>query len=78
MVLSTKIGLYQALQRVVIATILPHLRPERLAEIEIPLINFQKQREISEIVREVFKLKAEKKKLIKQAMTMVENLFSSP
>jgi len=66
------------LQRVVIATILPHLRPERLAEIEIPLINFQKQREISEIVREVFKLKAEKKKLIKQAMTMVENLFSSP
>ena len=28
-----KIGLYQALQRVVIASTIPHLRPERLAEI---------------------------------------------
>lgn len=75
LVLSTKIGLYQALQRVVIASTIPHLRPERLAEIEIPLINPQKQKKISNLVKEAFQLKAEKKKLIREAITTVENLL---
>jgi len=75
LVLSTKIGLYQALQRVVIASTIPHLRPERLAEIEIPLINSSKQKEISNLVKQAFQLKSEKKKLIRKAISMVENLL---
>lgn len=39
LVLSTIIGLYQALQRTVIAATIPHLQSERLSEIEIPLID---------------------------------------
>lgn len=77
LVLSTKIGLYQFLQRVVIASTIPHLRPERLAEIEIPLIDSRKQNEISKVVKEVFQLKAKKKTLIKEAINKVENLIES-
>lgn len=73
LVLSTNIGLYQALQRTVIAATIPHLQSERLSEIEIPLIDSQKQKEISCLVEEAFKLKAEKKKLIKKAMDKIEN-----
>jgi type I restriction enzyme S subunit len=75
LVLSTEIGLYQALQRVVTAATIPHLQSERLAELEIPLINPQKQKEISNLVKEAFELKAEKKKLIKEAINQVENLL---
>lgn len=75
LVLSTKIGLYQALQRTVIAATLPHLRPERLAEVEIPLIDLGIHNKISELVKGSFGLKQEKKKLIKQAIEVVENLL---
>jgi type I restriction enzyme S subunit len=75
LVLSTEIGLYQALQRVVVAATLPHLQTERLAEIEIPLIESEKQKEISNLVKEAFELKAEKKKLIKEAINSVEELI---
>ena len=75
LVLSTKIGLYQTLQRVVIAATLPHLQLERLTEIEIPLIDPQRQKEISKLVGEAFELKSEKKKLIKEAIEIVENLL---
>jgi len=75
LVLTTEIGLYQALQRVVIAATLPHLHPERLAEIKIPIISEEKQKEISKLVKEAFDLKAEKKELIKKALQEVENLI---
>ncbi|PIV12594.1 MAG: hypothetical protein COS47_01770 [Candidatus Nealsonbacteria bacterium CG03_land_8_20_14_0_80_36_12] len=75
LILSTKIGLYQALQRTVIAATLPHLRPERLAEVEIPLIDPRTRNKISELVKGSFELKQEKKKLIKQALEVVENLI---
>ena len=75
LVLSTEIGLYQALQRVVTAATIPHLQSERLAELEIPLINPQKQKEISNLIKEAFELKSKKKKLIKEAINQVENLL---
>jgi type I restriction enzyme S subunit len=75
LVLSTEIGLYQALQRVVTAATIQHLQSERLAEIEIPLINPKKQKEISNLIKEAFELKAEKKKLVKEAINQVENLL---
>jgi len=77
LVLSNEIGLYQALQRVVIAATLPHLQSERLAEIEIPLIDSQKQKEISKLVEEVFILKTEKKKFIKEALELIEDFIEN-
>ena len=75
LVLSTNISLYQAMQRVVIAATLPHLQQERLGEIEIPIINGQTQDQISQLVAEAFKLKTEKKKLFREALTKVEELL---
>jgi len=74
--LSTVIGLYQALQRVVIASTLPHLQLDRLGEIEIPLIEPEKQREISNLIKEAFQLKAEKKILIKEALNKIDKIVS--
>jgi hypothetical protein len=63
------------MQRVVIAATLPHLQQECLGEIEIPIINDQTQNKISQLVAEAFKLKAEKKKLFREALTKVEELL---
>ncbi|PIX29461.1 MAG: hypothetical protein COZ65_02125 [Caldiserica bacterium CG_4_8_14_3_um_filter_35_18] len=75
LVLSTNIGYYQVSQRIVIAATLPHLQQDRLAEIEIPIINNQVQKEISELVAEAFRLKTEKKKLFREALTKIEELL---
>jgi len=75
LVLSTYIGYYQAMQRVVIAATLPHLQQERLEEIEIPIINDKTQNKISQLVEDAFKLKEEKKKLFREALTKVEELL---
>jgi len=75
LVLSTNIGYYQAIQRVVIAATLPHLQQERLGEIEIPIIDNQTQNKVSQLVKETFELKAEKKKLMREALEKVEELL---
>jgi len=74
-VLSTQITLYQALQRTVTAATIPHLRPDRLIQIEIPILPEDKQKEISKLVKEAFNLKNERKALIKQAKDMVERML---
>lgn len=74
-VLSTQITLYQALQRTVTAATIPHLRPDRLIQIEIPILPEDKQKEISKLVKEAFNLKNEKKVLIKQAKDIVERVL---
>lgn len=74
-ILDTFIGLYQADQRTVISSTLSHLRPERLEEIIIPIISEQKQKEISQLVKEAFELKRQKKELIKEAKEKIEEIF---
>ncbi|MFX0093867.1 MAG: restriction endonuclease subunit S [Candidatus Hodarchaeota archaeon] len=74
-VLSTKIGLYQALQRTVTAATIPHLRLDRLVEIEIPILKEDKRDEISELIKDAFGLKNERKLLVKQAKKMVERIL---
>jgi type I restriction enzyme S subunit len=74
-VLDTFIGTYQANQRTVISSTLPHLRPERLEEIKIPIISEDKQKEISQLVREAFELKRQKKELIKKSKEKIEEIF---
>ena len=75
LVLATNVGYYQALQRIVIAATLSHLQQDRLAEIELPLLDNQTQKKISQLVKEAFELKTEKKKLFREALTMVEELL---
>jgi len=75
LVLSTNIGYYQAMQRVVIAATLPHLQQERLGEMEIPIMDNQTQNKISQLVKEAFELKVEKKKLMREALKKVEELL---
>jgi type I restriction enzyme S subunit len=72
--LSTDFGQFQFNQFTFTQATIPTIS-DRLAEIEIPLIDSQKQKEISNLVKEAFELKAEKKKLIKEAINQVENLL---
>lgn len=72
--LSTDFGQFQFKQFSFTQATIPTMS-NYLAEIEIPLIDLQKQKEISKLVKEAFKLKGEKKKLIKEAMDKVEKLI---
>lgn len=75
LVLSTDVGVYQAFQRVVIASTIPHLQSERFGEIAIPILADDKQEEISNLVKEAFELKKERKDLIRKAKQEVEELI---
>ena len=75
LVLSTDVGVYQAFQRVVIASTIPHLQSERFGEIAIPILPEDKQREISNLVKEAFEFKGEKKALIRKAKEKVEGMI---
>lgn len=61
--LSTEeIGGYQAKKRTVIAATIPHLRPGNLLKIRIPILPENDRKEISEIVKQAFDKKSERKK----------------
>jgi len=66
-----EIGLYQALQRTVIATTIPHLREDRVTEIVIPIID--KQVEIIDLTKKAFELKDKRKVLIKKSLKTLES-----
>lgn len=75
-VLSLKeTGLYPAIRRTVVASTIPHLREERLKEIEIPILDKNSIDEITKLVKEAFELKDEKKKLIKEIREEIDNYF---
>ena len=74
LVLSLKeTGLYPALRRTVIASTIPHLREERLKEIEIPILDKSSIDEITQIIKRAFELKDKKKKLIQEVRKEVDN-----
>ena len=75
LVLSTDVGVYQAFQRVVVASTIPHLQSERFGEIAIPILPEDKRNEISNLVKGAFELKREKKELIGKAKQEVEDLI---
>lgn len=75
LVLSTDVGMYQAFQRVVVASTIPHLQSERFGELVIPILPDDKQEEISNLVKEAFELKGEKKALIRKAKEKVEGMI---
>lgn len=76
--LSTKeIGQYQTEQRVVYASTIPHLRPERLKEFIIPIIDVENINKITSIVKEAYKKKEEKNRLLKEAVDILQKSLES-
>jgi type I restriction enzyme, S subunit len=76
LVLSLKeTGLYPSVRRTVIASTLPHLREERLKEVEIPILDKNSIAEITRLVKGAFELKDEKKKKIKEVQEEIDNCF---
>lgn len=74
-VLSSFVGSFQADQRSVTSSTIPHLNMERMHDIEIPILDEETKKEITKNVKKAFKLKAEKKLLIKRAKELIENVF---
>lgn len=74
-ILSSFIGKFQAIQHTVISSTLPHFNMERLAEIEIPIIDDKFKEKIKEKIIKAFELKKEKKLLIRQAKKLIEKKF---
>lgn len=70
--LSSNIGAFQAKQRTVTSSTLPHLRPEHILKFEIPLIDEKYRQEITKRIKQAFKLKDERKALIKETKKILE------
>ncbi|MEI6822469.1 MAG: hypothetical protein WCL51_11065 [Bacteroidota bacterium] len=70
--LSVKeIGFYQAIQRTVVASTIPHLREDRIGDFKIPIIKNQKN--IIELTENAFELKNKRKILINDSRLLLEN-----
>ena len=69
-----EVGIFQAIQRTVVASTIPHLREDRIGDFSIPILNDQKA--IIELTATAFKLKDERKKLINEARLLIENSLS--
>jgi type I restriction enzyme S subunit len=65
-----EIGLYQAKQRTVVASTIPHLREDRIGDFKIPIIKNQKI--IIELTEKAFELKEKRKKLINDSRLLLE------
>jgi type I restriction enzyme S subunit len=71
-----EIGVYASKRRTVVASTIPHLREERLKEIEIPILDKETILEITEMVKQAFKLKDEKKQLITEVRETMDGYFN--
>lgn len=70
-----EIGIYASKRRTVVASTIPHLREERLKEIEIPILDKDTITEITDLVKQAFKLKDEKKRLISEVRETMDGYF---
>lgn len=76
LILSLKeTGYYSAIRRTVIASTIPHLREQRLKEIEIPILDKNSIDELTKLVEEAFKLKDEKKLILNELRKKIDNNF---
>lgn len=71
-----EIGIYASKRRTVVASTIPHLKEERLKEIEIPIIDKDSISEITDLVKKAFELKGEKKRLITEVRETMDSYFS--
>ncbi len=76
--LSTKeIGYYAAIRRTVVASTIPHLREDRLKDIEIPIEDPDNVAKITKLVDEAFKLKAKRKRIIRESDKLLDDYFNN-
>ncbi len=68
---TNEVGGYQALQRTVVASTIPHLREDRIGDFCIPIL--KDQTKIIELTKTAFKLRDERKKLITESRLLIEN-----
>lgn len=73
--LSSFVGKFQALQRTVVSSTLPHFNIEKMPDIEIPILEQKAIKQIKNNVNKAFELKAEKKLLIRKAKALIENVL---
>ena len=74
--LSTpEVGQYAAKRRTVIASTIPHLRIDRMREIEIPLEDDTCIKKITKMVSEAFDLRNERKQIIKELDKKIDEYF---
>ena len=66
-----EIGLYQAQQRTVVASTIPHLREDRISDFKIPMI--ENQEKIIALTSKAFDLKNRRKTLITESRILLEN-----
>jgi len=72
--LNTKYGQFQIKKRIVVQATIPTIG-NGLSEIDIPKIPEEVEKEIISLVREAYKLKAEKKLLIREAKKLIETVL---
>ena len=70
-----EIGLNSAIRRTVVASTIPHLREERLKEIEIPILKDEEILKITEKVKKAFQLKNEKKVILENVRKRINSHF---
>lgn len=68
---TNEVGVYQALQRTVVASTIPHLREDRIGDFSIPIL--KNQSKIIELTKTAFKLRDERKRLITESRLLIEN-----
>lgn len=65
-----EVGYFQAIQRTVVASTIPHLRDDRVSSFEIPRID--NEDEIADLARQAFALKDKRKSLITTALKLLD------
>lgn len=70
-----EIGYYEAIKRTVVASTIPHLRPERMKEITIPIIDKKSIDKITSLIKESFELKNKRKPLLKKNDLLFDAYF---
>tara|TARA_R110000744_G_scaffold253634_2_gene369200 strand:+ start:1955 stop:3343 length:1389 start_codon:yes stop_codon:yes gene_type:complete len=74
---TPEIGGFQAKKRTVIAATIPHLRPDNLLKIRIPILPEKDRNEIEVIVKEAFDKKSKRKKILDDIKKKLEIEFES-
>lgn len=70
-----EIGLFGSQKRSVVASTIPHLREERMKDIEIPILDDDSIKGITELVSKAFILKDKRKLLVKESINILDNYF---
>jgi type I restriction enzyme S subunit len=74
---TPEIGGFQAKKRTVIAATIPHLRPDNLLKIRIPILPENDRNKIAEIVKQAFDKKSKRKKILDDIKKELEIEFES-